>query len=122
MKGKKGDIPITILVVATIAICIIALVSFHFARKEISNEISIFKHLRILYMFENDIDFSPQKDINFVKEELYPQHQSDKSYYPIVKDVQIAGNYLILKKEVKEGGFLGIGAQEKLVYEFKVPI
>lgn len=120
--NKKGDIPITILVVGTVVICVIALVALHISENKESKELSFFSGLSMLFHIQDQMRFYSTEDVSFVKR-LY---MGGDDYYPIVKDIakinEGGTNYLILKKEAKKGGILGIGAKEKLIFEFKVPI
>tara|TARA_Y100000310_G_scaffold343846_1_gene453456 strand:- start:487 stop:825 length:339 start_codon:yes stop_codon:yes gene_type:complete len=49
MKNKRGDIPITILVIGIIALCGIALLSFYLVQKKEANKIDLVFYLQHVY-------------------------------------------------------------------------
>lgn len=122
--NKKANIPITILIVATIAVCIIALIAFHFKIKEGEEKVGTFKYLRVIYYFQNDLDYHGQ-DINFIKKELYPSSTlgfGRRSYYPVVKDIEQDNNNLVIRNiGVKRKWYAPWVKKEKIKFELKVP-
>ncbi len=87
LKNKRGDIPITILVVGILAICIMALFSFYFSDK-------------IMKKGFNDI--SLVDEISLLKEKILVYRElgfSDEKIYEIL-DVKKddTGNYLFLNR------------------------
>jgi uncharacterized protein with ParB-like and HNH nuclease domain len=120
MRYKKGDIPVTILVLGVIAIVIVALISFHLTDKKRNQELETFKVLEVLNHVKDNLVLYPNKNLVYVKRELYPSTgfkffidiKTQRNYYPIVKDVFEEPGYLVYRKQ----------SRGKLEYELRVPL
>jgi len=91
MMNKKANLPIIILVVGTIAVCIIALMSFSIVRDKQSESIGAFRELRVMHVVRDSLQFS-----GMTLEEL----RDEGNYYDsVVGELQIEGGYLVLDRD-----------------------
>ena len=102
MKNKKANtIPIILLVVGTIAICVLALLAFNGERDRRVTKVGSFKQLRIMYNVLDDMEFT-RRDLNYVKKEFHPDMSFawwHKNYYPIVKDINETNGRLVYEAD-----------------------
>ena len=79
MKNKKANIPVTILVVLTIVICIVALIAFHTIRENEKVSVAKFAYIRALYNFQEMYYFQDiDKDLI---NSIYPDGRSYSGYF-----------------------------------------
>jgi len=100
--NKKGNIPITVLVIGTFIVCIIALLAFSAHKNKIEKDISIFRYIGILNAAQNSLEFSNVNNTVELKK-IYPSLAISRtdfgtSYYGVIKDLEIQGDYLVFKK------------------------
>ncbi len=68
IKNKRGDIPITILVIGIVAICIMAIFSFYFSDSKVKNDLGTIEIIeRAVYMKEK---ISFYRNLGFSEEEI----------------------------------------------------
>jgi hypothetical protein len=114
--NKRANIPIIILVIGTIALCVLALMAFQNGRDRRGSKIQAFRELRVMYNVLDDIEFS-EKDLDYVKaNDLYLDVyfssfgtlkimplKTYKSYRPVVNELEIrplgGRDYLVLDKK-----------------------
>ena len=98
--NKKANTSIIILVIGTIALCVVALIAFKNIRAGRSSKIQAFRELRVMYNVLDDIEFSG-KDLSYVQEELYLEDY--RSYKPVVDELKIrpigGRDYLVLERQ-----------------------
>jgi len=88
LKNKKGDIPITILVIGVLAICALAIFSFYSSQRDINESIgSISAIERVLV--EKEKIFLYEKSLKFTQEEI-------EEIFNIKEDIQ--GKYITAEK------------------------
>lgn len=104
MRNKKANIPITILVIGTLAICIITLAAFYIIRDNSEKDVSSFNYLRVMYSFQDNLEYSGDS-ISYIIEDSYNKQSwlgkkllGYRNYYPFVKDIKIQGGNLSLNK------------------------
>jgi len=95
-QNKKGDVPITILVVGVFALCTLALITFYFAEIKIQNAFSG------LNVAENVNSIAEQ--LNFYKknnpDEINQIASDNGDYYSIIQEYNISEGVLFWKKDV----------------------
>ncbi|MDP2628751.1 MAG: hypothetical protein Q8P15_02550 [Nanoarchaeota archaeon] len=87
MKNKKGDIPITILVLGIVAVCILAIVSFYASSWKVQKNFDI-QIVEEINLIKEKADF--YSNLGFTKEEI-------DSALNIKYDSQ--GRYILLARE-----------------------
>jgi len=96
ITGKKGDIPITILVIGVFALCTLALITFYFAEIKIENAFSGLNVLENVNSIAEQLSFYRQN-----KPDAISQLAIDKgSYYSIVQEYNVSEGVLFWKKDV----------------------
>lgn len=130
MRNKKANVPITILIVATIAVCIIALVAFYYYREGVKEKINVFKYLRVMYNIKEGITYSGA-GIDYIKGLYNKQSWFGKklvgyrNYYPVVEQMKEENGFLVYKQvKIDRKARLGIPPWEKIetiLFELKVP-
>ncbi len=89
LKNKRGDIPITILVIGILAICILTIFSFYSSDRNVKDDFSSIGLIeRVLVVKER---ISLYEDFGFTQEEI-------KEIFNIKDDIQ--GKYIIEKKGI----------------------
>lgn len=121
--NRKSNIPVTLLVVGTIAVVIIALIIFNNERNKLDSGINYFRNIEVLNNVQNDLSF--YKD-STVLNEIYPSKSlifGVSIYHAIFKNVRFDGVNGFMTIEAKETDWLGREkANGKTLLEIKVPI
>jgi hypothetical protein len=68
IKNKKGDIPITILVIGVVAICILAIFSFYFSDRKIKEDLNNIGIIEEAAVMKEKISF--YRNLGFTEEEI----------------------------------------------------
>jgi len=112
--NKRGDIPITILVIGVFAICVLAILSFNFANSKI---VERFVGIGLIETIN-----SVAKEIN-TQTFLTPATSSFKEINYQMKggkiEVDLNGNIIIGKWSISSGWFFNRGWKELIKVEYK---
>jgi len=87
LKNKRGDIPITILVIGILAICILAIFSFYSSSKSVKDDFSSISAIEKVLITKEKI--SLYEDFGFTQEQI-------KEIFGIKPDIQ--GRYITAKQ------------------------
>jgi len=87
-RNKKGDIPITILVIGVLAICVLAIFSFSISKQGIENGLSSVSVIEEISTTKEKISFYSES-LGFTQEQI-------KEIFYIKEDIQ--GKYITAEK------------------------
>jgi len=122
MRNKKANIPITILVIGTIAVCIIALVAFHSAISKSTASLRYAGYILVLNKVHNYCNILNKKTCI---EEACPGPACGGGVPAFPK---IQGNEIVIKEDVSVGNWLGSRlinsflGKNKLLFEAKIKL
>ena len=88
LKNKRGDIPITILVIGILAICILAIFSFYSSSKSVKDDFSSISAIEKVLIAKEKISLYSES-LEFTQEEI-------KEIFEIKSDIQ--GRYITAKQ------------------------
>lgn len=87
LKNKRGDIPITILVIGILAICTLAIFSFYFSNRGVKSGFSSISVIERVLVTKEKISFY-NKNLEFTQDEI-------KELFNIQEDIQ--GKYITVE-------------------------
>ena len=88
LKNKRGDIPITILVIGVLAICALTIFSFYSSNRSFKNTLDSIDVIEKILIEKEKISLY-EKSLEFTQEEI-------EEIFNIKEDIQ--GNYIIEEK------------------------
>lgn len=112
IKNKRGDIPITILVIAVVVLCVMALFSFYAVKDKIKGRAYSAYFLQDVYNLAESIQYSGLGVLDRYKQDLQEydidydsgtnEFSIKRTYYQ--EDLGVSGNEELLKVTYEFGG------------------
>ncbi len=90
VRNRKGDIPITILVMGVVAICALAIYSFYFSTRSVGND------FRVLDVLEEASIL--QEKFSFYEKNTVLSGEEIEELFDIRRDPRTGGRYLYLEQ------------------------
>lgn len=102
--NKKGDVPVTLLVIGVFAVCTLALISFYLASIKITNSFAGVSVMENINSVAEKIRFyeSQKLDFNFgteVNGDITIKTEETQNHYSIIGKYKISEGFLFWKKD-----------------------
>lgn len=94
MRNKKGDIPITVLVIGVFAICVFAIISFHIADNDVKDSISSVSAVEQSALAVEKISFYENLEIDSERiDELLDVQSDSQGRYILIEQGSVSVRY-----------------------------